>query len=247
MPKRRRTQPKRPIDRQKAHALLNPAAAFLRASGFTKAQALNALATAFDEVSMSRGRRKVELVGHPLHADILQAWCRRRKYLDAAGNPRTLAFGGRFGFEALAREVDPRIDARETLDVLIRYGSVRRSPRGGYRLVRPVLGVATNRTVAFEPTANFLSHANYALSRSLTIKQRKRPGPFWYRVEGFCRNAATERRFRGFARDRGLLFLEELDDWLEAHNSRDPSPASSRTRRRVGVGLFSFRSKVDYT
>lgn len=241
----RRSQRQNIIDRHKAHSLLGPAAAFLRASGFTKTQALHVFACTFDGVWFKRGRRKVERIGHPLHADVLQAWHRRRRYLDATGNPRALTLRGANGFEALTREVDPRIDPLDTLKVLIRYGSVRKVPRGRYRLVRAVLGAATRRTVAFEPTASFLSYANAALSRSLAGAQRKR-GPFWYRVEGFCRDEGTERRFRAFARDRGLLFLEELDDWLEAHNARNLTRAQDRRRRRVGVGLFSFRSDVDY-
>jgi hypothetical protein len=233
------------IDRQKALGLLGPSAAFLRASGFTRAQALNVFASAFDGISLARGRRKVERIGHPLHADILQAWYRRGRYLDSTGNPRALTLRGVNGFEGLAREVDPRIDPRETLKVLIRYGSVRKTSHGRYRLVRSVLGAATRRTVAFEPTASFLSYANDALSRSLSGAHRK-GGPFWYRVEGFCGDAGTERRFRAFARDRGLLFLEELDDWLEAHNERERTRVQKRRRRRVGVGLFSFQSHVDY-
>ena len=245
MPRRRRTHRRRVIDRQKALALLSPAASFLLAGGFTKAQALEVLEAAFQKASLSRRRRKVERIGLPLHADILQAWQRRGKYLDSNGNPRTLTFGGTSGFEALAREVDPRIDARDTLDVLVRYGSVRKAPNGRFRLVRSFLGAATRRTVAFEPTASFLSHANDALSRSLAGTQRRR-GPFWYRVEGFCASSGVERRFRSFARDRGLLFLEELDDWLEAHNARSGIKSPKRRRRRVGVGLFSFQSDIDY-
>jgi hypothetical protein len=242
---RRRTHRRRVIDRERALALLSPAAAFLCASGFTKAQALEVLETAFERASISRGRRKVELIGHPLHADILQAWQRRGKYLDSNGNPRALAFRGAGGFQALSKEVDPKIDARDTLDVLIRYGSVRKAANGRFLLVRSFLGAATRRTVAFEPSASFLSHANDALSRSLAGNQRKR-GPFWYRVEGFCASSTVERHFRSFARDRGLLFLEELDDWLEAHNARSSTRSSNRRRRRVGVGLFSFQSNIDY-
>jgi hypothetical protein len=232
------------IDRQKALALLDPAAAFLHASGVTETQALEVMQAAYERASASRGRRKVERIGLPLHADILQAWQRRGKYLDSNGNPRTLVFRGIGGFEALAREVDPRIDARSTLDVLIRYGSVRKAANGRFRLVRSVLGAATRRTVAFEPTASFLSQANEALSRSLAGTKGRR-GPFWYRVEGFCASSAVERRFRSFARDRGLLFLEELDDWLEAHNARSGPKLSNRRHRRVGVGLFSFQSDID--
>jgi hypothetical protein len=242
---RREAHRQRAISPQRAHALLNPAAALLKASGITKMQALDLFAAAFDEVSAGRGRRVVERIGHPLHADILQAWHRRAKYLDGEGQPRALAYRGSGGFESLAREVDTRIDPRETLKVLIRYGSVRKASRGRFRVVRSFLGAATRRTVAFEPTASFLRHANDALSRSLSNTRPKR-GPFWYRVEGFCPNEATEKRFRVFARARGLLFLEELDDWLDAHNSQSRAAGSKRRRRRVGVGLFSFDSKADY-
>jgi hypothetical protein len=43
-----------------------------------------------------------------------------------------------------------------------------------------------------------------------------------------------------FAKERSMLFLEEMDDWLQAHASAKAH--GSKKRLRVGLGLFSIYS-----
>ena len=62
-------------------------------------------------------------------------------------------------------------------------------------------------------------------------------------MESFYVSDAIAKKFAAFARERSFLFLEELDDWLEAH--RIAPTDGIRKRRRVGLGLFSIYSDYE--
>jgi len=49
------------------------------------------------------------------------------------------------------------------------------------------------------------------------------------------------KKFVEFAKQRSLLFLFEMDDWLQAHAS--VKVFGSKKRIRVGLGLFSIYSQ----
>jgi hypothetical protein len=184
----------------------------------------------------------MEHIGHPTpYADVVAAWVRRKQYLDSSGRPRILPLSGPSGFAALVQKVSPGTKARTVLSVLMRYRNIRRVKDGKYELVKPFFYANSDKTTAFEPIAYFLSDASATLSQILKRKQRVRhPERFWRKVESIYLSEAIARKFAAFARERSLLFLEELDDWLEAH--RRATTNSTRKRRRVGLGLFSIYS-----
>jgi hypothetical protein len=95
--------------------------------------------------------------------------------------------------------------------------------------------------MAFEPITNFLNDATSTLTYTLkNVTPSTSPDLFWRSVQGIQVSKANAKHFVQFAKERSLLFLEEMDDWLQAH-------ASARTRRtrkqlRVGLGLFTIYS-----
>jgi hypothetical protein len=184
----------------------------------------------------------MEHIGHPTaYADIVTAWTREKEYLDARGRPRALSFKGRNEFATLVRKAAPKVDARKALNVLIAYGNVRKGRQGKYELARLFFFASNQTKMAFEPVAFFLSDASSTLTRILRRKSESRtPELFWRKVESASISNADADKFNTFARERSMLFLEELDDWLEAH-SRYFKRHKGRTRR-VGLGLFSIYS-----
>jgi hypothetical protein len=230
------------IDKQRAKHLLHPVAAFLESGGLTKDESLAILASAFD--AASKRTKSLEHIGHPFqYANVVSAWTRRKKYLDASGRPRSLPLGGRFGFSALIREVSPTIDPRSALGILERYGTVRRTRDGRYRLTKLYFQTGNKNTQAYEPVAYFLGDASATLSRLLLGRRNPSdPKPFWRKVYTVAVSRSIAREFTEFARERGLLFLEELDDWLEAH--RDDSERAGKRQHVVGVGLFSIYDEL---
>jgi hypothetical protein len=95
--------------------------------------------------------------------------------------------------------------------------------------------------MAYEPVAYFLRDASAALTRILKRSKNWRgPDLFWQKAERSWISDATAKRFTAYAKDRCLVFLDEMDDWLEAHSS--PSRSGPQRNRRVGLGIFSIYS-----
>jgi hypothetical protein len=230
------------IDSRRASALLFPIAAFLRAGGMTNQEALDIFAAALKKVSKTSVGRKMEHIGHPTrYADIVAMWVRNKRFLDRRGWPRALPMEGRAGFAVLVRTVAEHADPATVLSVLKRYGNVKRTKEGKYELIRPFFYTSSPNTMAYEPVAYFLSDASSTLSRILKRSKRWRgPDLFWQKTENVRISEATAKRFTAFAKERSLLFLDELDDWLEAHSERKKS--GSHQQRRVGLGIFSIYS-----
>jgi len=184
----------------------------------------------------------MEHIGHPTaYADIVTLWTRDKEFLDRRGTPRVLAFKGRSQFAQLVRKAASGVDARKALNVLVGYGNVRKDRRGKYELVRPFFFASSQTKMAFEPVAFFLSDASSTLSKILRRRRNSRtPELFWRKVERASISDADADRFNTYASERSMLFLEELDDWLEAH-SRGGKRSKAKLRR-VGLGLFSIYS-----
>jgi hypothetical protein len=230
------------IDTRRASSLLFPIAAFLHAGGMSNKAALEIFATVLKKVSESSVGRKMEHIGHPTrYADIVAKWVRTKRFLDKSGWPRALPIDGAAGFAALVRSVTRQADPVAVLSVLMRYGNVKRTRDGMYELVRPFFYTSGPRTMAYEPLAYFLSDASSTLSKILKRSKRWRgPDLFWQKTENARISEATAKKFTLFAKERGLVFLDELDDWLEANSDRKKS--SRRQQRRIGLGIFSIYS-----
>lgn len=239
-------QTKTQISGRSAEALFFPIAAFLLSGGLSKSAAQRSFAAAMAK-AQKHVRRRVDHIGHPTHyADVVASWTHDPRFIDRDGQPRRLAFEGKNGFVTLVKSVSPALDPRSVLAVLRRYGNVRATRGGHYVLARPFFFTSNRSSLAFEPLAYFLSDASATLTRILTrTNAAKSPELFWRKVESTGLSAKVARDFTSFVRERSLDFLEELDDWLEAHRSRSTRMNTMRRlneSRRVGLGLFSIYS-----
>jgi hypothetical protein len=234
------------FDRKRAESLLLPIVAFLRMGGMVKEDIAKSFSSAYNRASKSLKNRQIRHIGHPTrYADVVGLWTRDGRFLNATGHPRPLSLDGKNGFAALVREISPESDALDVLTVLRRLGNVRRLRSGQYKLIKPLFLILNSRSMAFEPTAYFLSDASETLSRILTRTKRSRsPDVFWRKVENANLSTANANKFVDFTRERTFTFLEELDDWLEAHCEVKRKPAR-RGYHRVGLGLFSIHSKQE--
>jgi len=226
------------VDRRRAESLLYPIAAFLRKGGLSKAEATRCFATAFETSVNVKTPRQIERIGGTTgYADIVTFWTRDKEFLDGRGRPRALSMRGHSSFSTLVHRVAPTLDARRALTVLREYGNVRKDKDGKYRLVRPFFVVSNQTKMAFEPAAAFLSDASSTLSKILRHPRNSRtPQLFWRKVESSRISSVDAARFNAFASERSLLFLEEVDDWLEAHGQKVRE--ANGAHRRVGLGVF---------
>jgi hypothetical protein len=230
------------IDKRRVESLLYPVAAFLRGGGLTKAECARRFMAAFDRSMNAKTSRQMEHIGRTTgYADIVTFWTRNKEFLDRSGRPRALSLRGRSSFTALVRRAAPKVDARKALDVLIEYGNVRKKSDEKYELVRPFFVVSSQTKMAFEPVVEFLGDAGSTLSKILRrSRNSSAPQLFWRKVESTRISDADAGRFNAFASERSLLFLEEMEDWLEAHG-RNFRRRTGGTRR-VGLGVFLIYS-----
>jgi len=244
VPERTR-QDKTTISPRRASSILSPIAALLHEGGISRETALTVFGAALERASKPIGR-KLEHIGHPTrYTDVVGMWMRSKRFIDKNGRPRLLRVDGRDGFKALVKSVAWQADPKVVLSVLLRYGNVRRTKQGTYELIRPFFYTSNSESIAFEPILNFLSDVTSNLSKILRrSKDWKGPDLFWKKTEDARISDATAKRFTAFARERGLVFLDELDDWLEANSDR--SGARLKPRRRVGLGIFSIYSDLEF-
>ncbi len=236
-PKRRKTA----IGRKQATSLLYPIAAFLSSGGMNNAESLATFAAVSEYVGRSEGKPALEHIGASMcYLDLIATWSRERKFLDSHGRPRPLPLSGTNGFAALVRSTGARQDPKKLLEVLMRYKNVRRLSDGRFRLVSPLFRASAGPRVAFEPIAYFLSDVTSTLTHILKNASDSKPDLFWRAVESVRISKPDARKFMAFAKERSLLFLEELDDWLEAHERS--GTRTSRNQLRIGLGLFSIYS-----
>lgn len=235
------------IDSKRATMLLFPLAAFLRAGGLSQEEAQASFAAAFEKALRTPNARRFDHIGHPTrYADIVALWARDARFLDRNGRPRLLALRGKSGFNAMVREASPNSKPDDVLAVFLRYGNVRKTKEGRYELVRPFFFSSRQKSMAFEPMAYFLSDASTTLGRILRRTSRTHcPEVFWRKVESDHLSDAHAERFIEFLRDRSLTFLEEIDDWLEAHRTTRKKRGRNSLVRRTGLGLFSIYSEPE--
>jgi hypothetical protein len=237
---RRQFSRKTIINRVQATSLLYPIAAFFNRGGMSRAQSLAALSAAIDNVRKLQRKRELEHIGTPTcYADLIATWTRERRFLDLRGGPLSLRLRGPNGFAALAKSAGTDRDPKSLLNVLIRYRNVRRLSNGRYQLVSPFFRASAGSKMAFEPIVYFLNDAAITLTHTL-----KTPGtqssPFWRTVESTQISRRNAEKFVDFAKERSLIFLEEMDEWLRAHSRA--RPRGNKKQSRVGLGLFSIYS-----
>ena len=242
---RGRTSRKTVIKGKQAIALLYPIAAFLHSGGMSKAQCLAALTAAIDKVHRPRGKRELEHIGTPArYADMIAAWTSKRRFMDSRGRPRSLSLTGANGFMALARTAGAGRDPKSALSVLMRYRNVRKLSNGKLQLVSPFFRASAGSKMAFEPIVYFLNDATSTLTHTLkSAGAQARPDSFWRKVDSTRISRGDMEKFLEFSKERSLIFLEELDDWLRARARTKYQRGKSYTR--VGLGLFSIYSNRD--
>jgi Family of unknown function (DUF6502) len=228
------------INRVQAISLLYPIAAFFNRSAVSRTQSLAAFSAAIDNARKPQRRRELEHIGTPIcYADLISTWTRERRFLDSRGRPRSLRLWGVNGFAALARSSGTERDPRSLLDVLVRYRNVRRLSNGRFQLVSPFFRASAGSKMAFEPIVYFLNDAAITLAHTLKSAGTQ-TSPFWRTVESTQISKRNAEKFVEFAKERSLIFLEEMDEWLRAHSSAKRH--GGRKQTRVGLGLFSICS-----
>jgi hypothetical protein len=174
-------------------------------------------------------------------AHVLTLWFQDPAYLDSKGNPQPLRLrGGERSLQALARQVDPKLDVDKILAHPLRRAVLRRS--GARYLPR-------DRMLMFRGSGR-PSHARslralLAMLRTLEHNARpRRSTPGWYEV--FAVNArvpvSAVAEFDRWLRRHGNRLLEQADGKL--HGYEQKRRKGERTVR-AGAGLYRIGEDED--
>lgn len=226
----------------KVSDLLNPIAEFLRRSGLSHGQLLAEWHSALQHCAGSKRGVKVVHIGFDkLGVTVVSRWLRDPNYLNRVGRPDDLPIHGKRSFSSLLNAC--RIDrpAMSVLKTLVQFGTVKKISSRRYRLIRRSVNFAVPNYLPFEPNLQFLVDAARASTWGSSVGP-KQPRLFWQNVASTSVPNRHNAEFLRFTRERGLSFMHEINDWLEAHES--PPGATARRNggitgaRRLGIGLF---------
>jgi hypothetical protein len=200
--------------------------------------------TAVRRTSKHKPRLKVVRIGFEhLDSTVIARWLRDPTYLNRVGRPVDLPLTGKVSLNSLLKTCRLRVLPRQVARLLLEFGSVKEISPGRYRLLRPHLNFTRPNILPFEPNFQFLVDAVRATTWGSAAKG-KEPRLFWQNAIHTGVHHRHVAKFLTFARERGLLFAHEIDEWLEAHDN-DPYKHSSKRslgRARLGVGLFGICS-----
>jgi Family of unknown function (DUF6502) len=227
------------VSEEEATQLVTPILAFLQASGMSLEMAEAAFKIAWQKAQKIKSVVAVsKLQNASDYADIVSAWTKHPDFVDRNGLPKQLAYRGKKGFYNLVRRTSPRLQPIDALQTLAKYGNIKTLPDSSVKLVRPFFHVRSSGCLAFEPSARFLSDASATVRSLLGKKQASATLPqlFWRTADTTSLPASAIPAYIEFARSRSLMFLQEIDDWLQSQ-VKEGKP---KRGRRVGLGLFSI-------
>ncbi len=229
--------------------LLLPIAAFLRRSGTSESQLVSDWRLAIKRTAGAKGKLKVVKIGNEqLGSTTISRWLRDPKYLNHAGRPDDLPMRGKRSITSLLREGGVTHPPTQIVALLIELGTVTKVSPSRYRLIRRSMNYTIQEYLPFEPNFRFLVDAARACTWGSGVPPRA-PRLFWLNAYSTRIHRRHSAEFLKFSKERGLSFMHEINDWLEAHElpraSKGNSPAQKAKMRRLGLGLYGICSNVD--
>ena len=226
--------------------LLVPIVEFLQRSGVTQPKLLAEWQSAIQHCGRARKGVKVVHIGYEeLGLTLVSRWLRDPHFLNRAGRPDDLPVRGKRSIAALMKVCAIHLPAADVLRTLVRFGTVRKIAPNRYRLIQKSVNFSVPEYVPFEPNFQFLVDAVRASTWGSGIGRRT-PRLFWQNVASDNVPAKYSSEFLRFVKTRGLSFLQEINDWLEAHETspgtNSPVRKQKKSARRLGIGLFGVCS-----
>jgi hypothetical protein len=225
--------------RQIQSELLVPIMAFLHKSGMSKATLLTECRAAIQVASSSKLKVVHVSIGQDL-IGIVNRWLKDPMYLNSSGRPDELPLSGKRSVRSLVGACKAKVSPKEALTLMTTYGVATRVSSGKYRLVRRLMDYGHTKYLPFEPSYRFLVDATKVSTKRLR-RTDKRPGIFWQCADNPRIDSRKMGEFMQFAQQRGLSFMHEINDWLDAHDCATKRLTKRRpTMKRIGVGIFGI-------
>jgi hypothetical protein len=163
---------------------------------------------------------------------VLSGWYQDPDYLDTRGRPRLLQLKGKGSFEDLLRRHAPDIPVTAMYKELKQAGAIRETASGRLRPVSRTFIPAPLDTGAVIRAGEVIGD----LTRTITLNLAEPDKATRFERRAMSRQVVrvSRREFDRFLESRGMEFLEEVDEWLIAHESDEPDVRTTR----LGVGAY---------
>jgi hypothetical protein len=225
--------------RQIQSELLIPIMAFLHKSGLSKATLLTECREAIQAASSSKLKVVHVSIGEDL-IGIVNRWLKDPMYLNSSGRPDELPLSGKRSVRSLVRASRTKVSPKEALTLMTTYGVATRVSSGKFRLVRRLMDYGHTKYLPFEPSYRFLVDAAKVSTKRLRRTDR-RPGIFWQCADNPRIDSRKLGEFMQFAQQRGLSFMHEINDWLDANDCATSRVTKKHPNfKRIGVGIFGI-------
>lgn len=238
----RRAKPKdrathAPMTSQDASALIGPIIGFLYQSGFSKKRLLTECRQAVQKAETKPSKIPVSHVNFGKDAiDIVNRWLRDPKYLNQYGRPDELPLAGAKSLTSLIKDCRVEVSPNRALMNLLLFKMVTQVASKKYRLVQRSMSFWHADHLPFEPNFRFLVDATRA---ALSRLQQPASKLFWLCADNPRIHARLSKEFIVFAKQRGLSFMHEMNDWLDEHEVRSGSSAMRKVpMKRLGVSIL---------
>ena len=174
---------------------------------------------------------------------LLAVWYTDPRYLGPRGAPKLLPFeagDGRESFCGLVKQVGGDVPPGAMLKELARAGCIKEVRPGLWRALKRQYspgGVDLFQVQRFGECLHDLA------STIASNMEQVESGPRLFEFRAWAENVDTRAtpKLRKIVAEQGDAYLEAIDDWLEAHSSKEPLPPDVEGIR-CGVGVYYFES-----
>jgi Family of unknown function (DUF6502) len=170
-----------------------------------------------------------------IFSEVFRVWYRDSKYLTDEANPKPLSLTGqRNSVSSLVRQVAPDVDAVAMANQL-RLGKMVNQCANGKYIPRSQGALIAG----LEPAHNsFLLNSLTRLLINFRTNLEAELGTeslMASTAEIWDLDPAAVKQFQNFSRQRGMAYLQSVDDWLHAHRARKAVHKGRGPRARVGL------------
>lgn len=171
---------------------------------------------------------------------VVTGWLQDAQFHDEHGEPATLAYGDAGDpFNDLVKQYGGDVPARAVLDELLRVGTVKQESAGVHLLTHGYVPHESQEAM-LDMFATSASDLLETLDFNLSGDENRR-----LQLSVAYDNVSDEglESFRTLGRDKAIVLLRELDQWLKQHDKGDELPENG-IKNRVGLGLYLIENKI---
>jgi len=207
-----------------------------------------AMLTGLDRREVARLRRPAASLEGPAAGfmskptQVLEAWFHDPLFCDSNGKPRELALDGAAqpSFTDLVRRYAPALPVVAMIKELKGANAIEETQDGRLRVLKRTYIPAEFSDNQVRLWSSDLEALGTVIEHNLT-PHRREPARFHRRAINLRVDPGSVAAFNEFLATEGQAFLERVDDWLSAHETRDGNGV------RLGVSVFHIQDRAKAT